>query len=193
MKIGILGGTFDPIHQGHLYAAEKAKAKLGLSQVWLMPAAQSPFKTGKKTAAFSHRLAMARLAAQTVPGLSVCALEGLLGGTSYTVDTLRRLTLLHPQDTLYFIMGADVYADFSRWKEPEEIQRLVHLVVVTRPGYRLNRHADDERIHVLSLPGIELSSEQIRGRLKSRQDCSSFLPPEVETYIQAEKLYENRG
>lgn len=197
MKIGILGGTFDPIHQGHLLIAQEAKKRLGLAQVWLMPAACSPFKQQKKAAAFSERFQMVQRAVEHIPGLYASSFEGSRGGVSYTVDTLSALCRLHPQDQFWFLLGADAYADFFHWKDPERILQLVHLVVIARPGYPLPGKKPDflsekltQKIHWLWLPGVDISSTQIREHLQEGRNCSSDLHPTTEIYIQKNHLYQ---
>ena len=200
MKIGILGGTFDPVHKGHLYIAQETKKCLGLAQVWLMPAARSPFKQEKKTASFEQRFQMIQQAVQYVPGCFATQFEGLRGGISYTVDTLQALCCLHPQDEFWFIIGADAYAGFFQWKNPQKILELVHLAVVSRPGCEI---ASDlwrnvqgitpglaERIHELKLEGMEVSSTYIRQCMERGEDEIQFLLPETLAYIRKNGLYK---
>ena len=133
-SIGILGGTFNPPHLGHLALAASAREGLGLGEVWLVPARTSPFKLGDQDPGPEHRLAMCRLAAARAPGLSVCPLELERSGPSYTVDTLRAIHASHPHSELTFIVGADTAATMPSWKEPLELLELAGLAVAARAG-----------------------------------------------------------
>ncbi len=197
MKIGILGGTFDPIRNGHLYIAQETLKRFGLAQIWFMPAAQSPFKRTRQTSPFEQRFQMIRQAVQEIPGCFASPFEGLRGGISYTVDTLQALRRLHPQDRFWFIVGADAFADFFHWKEPEKILQLVELVVVSRPGSVgienipiSSKSAWAKRVHFLLLPGMHLSSTQIRQNIAENRTYKHLLPPAVADYIQRKGLYQ---
>ena len=195
-KLGILGGTFDPVHEGHLYIAEAAKRAFRLSQVRLMPAGTSPFKQERQTAPFADRLEMVRLAVQNRPGLYPCGFEGARGAVSYTAETLAALTGLYPEDEFWFILGEDAYQEFDRWRTPEKILALARLIVVTRPGYsEIPRFPDplqalaDRWVKRLELPGMDISSTEIRRELKEGKALGDVLPPPVADYISRRGLY----
>ena len=134
MRIGILGGTFDPVHYGHLIAAETCRERLKLDQVRLIPAASPPHKPGVKIADGHARADMLSLAVSGYPEFIVDRRELKRSGPSYTVDTLRELTAEYPGHDLYFLMGADSLRDLLAWREPEEIARLATIVACNRPG-----------------------------------------------------------
>ena len=196
LRIGILGGTFDPVHAGHLYIAEAAKRAFRLSQVRLMPAGTSPFKQGQRTASFSDRLEMVRLAVQDRAGLYPCGFEGAKGAVSYTVETLTAFARLYPEDEFWFILGDDAYQEFQLWREPERILRLARLIVVTRPGYQEKPRFPEAlaelaagRVQHLELPGMDISSTRIRGQLEAGEDPGNVLLPAVKDYIARRGLY----
>ncbi len=199
MRIGILGGTFDPVHNGHLYIAGAARRAFRLAQVRLMPAGTSPFKLGRQTASFADRLEMVRQAVQDCPGLYPCGFEGAKGAVSYTAETLSAMARLYPEDEFWFILGDDAYQEFDRWREPEKILALARLIVVTRPGYQEKPCFSEAlaalaagRVEHLELPGMDISSTCIRRRMEAGEDCSGTLPPSVLRYINSRGLYSAR-
>ncbi|MEQ8835767.1 MAG: nicotinate (nicotinamide) nucleotide adenylyltransferase, partial [Lacipirellulaceae bacterium] len=133
MKLGIFGGSFDPVHNGHLLLAGSARDQLTLEEVWFLPAASQPLKPQGLVASERDRLAMLELALVGQDGFKADPIEYERGGVSYTVDTLREIRQLHPEAELYFLLGADSLADIAKWKSPEEILALATLAVVHRP------------------------------------------------------------
>ena len=199
MQIGILGGSFDPIHNGHLYMAQKALEECGLDEVWLMPAGHSPNKEESAMAPAAMRLAMCKLASGCNDRIKVCSVEVDSDETSYTYRTLQKLHADHPDDTFYFIMGADSLAYFKHWVHPEIISSLAVLLIVNRGGYsktELTAMADDIKdqfpayIRFLECPKYNISSRDIRKAIKDGINVQKELPPEVLAYIRQNGLYQ---
>jgi nicotinate-nucleotide adenylyltransferase len=199
-RIGILGGSFDPIHLGHLLIAEFAREQLHLSEVRFIPAALSPLKQNRQPTEPKHRAAMVRLAIGGNPHFRLDERELNRGGTSYTVDTLTELKAENPTAELVFIMGADSLAELSAWREPARICELAFVAVVARGGRpapdleTLQRYlpadqvADAER-HLVLLPQLEISSTDLRQRVRLGQSIRYQVPAAVEAYIASAKLY----
>lgn len=135
MRIGILGGTFDPIHLGHLRSAEETCQDLGLEKVYLIPSASPPHKIHQAVTPFNHRLAMTRLAAHISPLLEALDLEGRRPGRSYSIETLKELgRLFGPRTEIFFVLGMDAFLEIKTWKEYEHLFDYAHLVILSRPG-----------------------------------------------------------
>ena len=198
MKIGVLGGTFDPIHNGHLKIAEAARKKLGLNEVYFMPAAKTPLKEGISISAVEHRVKMVRLAIAGKPRFKLSTIELDRPGLSYTADTIAELRKqLGAETELYFIIGWDSLSQFARWREPARIIRMCRLVAVPRPGYTMpDRKALEaaipgisESLIVLDKPEIAISATEIRERVARGQSIRRLVPEEVAGYIQKNGLY----
>ena len=190
-KIGIMGGTFDPIHNGHLIAAEEVLQALDLDEVIFMPAGASPLKNAAKTASARHRHIMCVLATYDNPKFSVSTLEIDRAGITYTVDTLAELKDQRPHDALFFIVGADVIKTFSKWKNFDEILRMCKIVAVTRGGVEESNFANNyyDNIIYLKIPDVDISSSNIRTRLAQGKSPRYLLPQSVLDYICKEGLY----
>ncbi len=199
MRIGLMGGTFDPIHYGHLVAAEGARHALGLDRVFFVPAACPPHKVGRPITAAHHRHTMTLLATLSNPAFAVSTIELDRPGPSYTIDTLA--VFRHewgPAADLTFITGADALLEILNWRAPEELLAAARFVAATRPGYspegleavrqRLPENLRP-RITTLEVPALAISSSDLRYRV--RQGCPiKYLVPElVEDYIRKEGLY----
>lgn len=196
MRIGLLGGAFDPPHNGHIAVAKAVLAAKGLSRVDLLVSAQSPHANGKSnTADVQHRLAMARLAAEGHEGLGIEDCEARRPGKSYTVETLRALKHAHPGNEYYFIVGADMVADLPNWREPETCLQLATFVPVIRPGYSilvfetLPAALQSVRMNLVQVPPMEISSTRIRQAAAAGESISAWVAPAVESYIRAHRLY----
>jgi nicotinate-nucleotide adenylyltransferase len=199
MRLGILGGTFDPVHYGHLLLAETAREQCRLDQVWLVPAAIPPHKQGHELSPVAERIEMLELAVGGNPALTVSPLEAERGGVTYTVDTLEALTAEDPRRELFFLMGADSLTDLPNWRQPERICQLATIVVVRRAGQeidysRLAPLAPAERLehfrrHQVEMPLVELSSHDIRRRVAGGQSIRYRTPRAVEKYIESHGLY----
>lgn len=197
-KIGVLGGTFDPIHIGHLVTAEAVRIEYSLDKVLFVPAANPPHKQAAKVTPAIHRYIMTVMATYSNPHFSVSAIEMERPGPSYTIDTVRTLIAqLGEQTELYFITGADAVHDLPTWHDIEKLLDLCNFVAATRPG--CISMIDDvikyfgtkgrQRIHRLATPELEISSTDIRERVKKYRSIKYIVPESVEQYILKEGLY----
>lgn len=196
-RLGLLGGTFDPPHYGHLVLAQEAHWRLGLERVLFLPARQNPLKLGSGAGTDAeHRLAMVECAIEGDPWFEVSRLDLDRDGPSFTVDLLRRLSARGQQE-LFFLAGADILPELPRWHAPLEILSLATLVVATRPGTPAPDLAALERalpgaasrVQVLDIPGVAISSSEIRARVKANRPIRYLTPPRVEAYIAEHALY----
>lgn len=184
-QIGIMGGTFNPVHIAHLVAAEQAMTKLRLDEVWFIPDNIPPHKDAPLTSA-RDRAAMLDLATRDNPRFRVKLLELFRGGVSYTVDTLRYLKENAPENEYYLIMGSDQVNSFHTWKEPDEIAKMATLVGIRRPGY-----PQDPQYPLIwvDAPDIRLSSTAIRLSVKTGTSIRYLVPEKVREYIKEKGLY----
>ncbi len=196
MRIGVLGGTFDPIHLGHLIIAEEARDRLDLEEVCFVPARDPWMKAGQPLTSGHDRLSMARLAMEDNPFFRVSTLELERPGPSYTVDTLRELQEDYgPEAQLFFILGSDAFVRFDEWKDTEGILGLATLVVVDRPGATASAEAIDQQVgnagSVERVRGVhlEISAKDIRRRVAAGASIRYLVPEPVERYIYARGLY----
>lgn len=196
-RIGLLGGTFDPIHFGHLAIAEDARTALGLDRVLFIPAAQQPFKLNRTIASSKHRKTMVELACAGNEGFDVSDIELERQGISYTITTLEHLHALDAGE-LFFIIGADALVDFPKWHRAAEIPRLAQIVGVYRPGVRIDLDslvatspALRNRMSMLEGPQIELSSTEIRRRARLGRSLRYLTPDSVLAYIATHGLYRD--
>lgn len=198
MKIGLLGGTFDPIHNGHLTIAEEARKKLELDTIVFIPARHPWLKSNRDITDSQHRLAMVRLATASNPHFEISTAELDRPGPTYTIDTVEALkTEFDLLDDIYFIAGSDAIADLPRWKDPERVVALCQIVGIGRPG---TPDIDTEALKSLipgvsdclrsvDIPPIDISSTAIRERVKAGLSVRDLVPPEVENYIAEHRLY----
>lgn len=191
MKIGILGGTFDPIHQGHLLLAKKALAQLRLDLVLFMPAFVPPHKKSKRDILPApYRFEMVKLAVAEEPKFKVSDLEMNRADVSYTVDTLRELKSIYPQSEFYLIVGADNLKFMDDWHEPDQIKKMARLVVAPRPGSSLLGHKDND-FEELKMQDVPISSSEIRELFRKAEPIpTGVLPEKVQAYILKNKLYQ---
>lgn len=198
MKVGVMGGTFDPIHLAHLILAEQARVFLGLDRVLFVPAGAPWRKADRRIAPVADRVAMVRAALAGDPYFEVSLIESERRGPSYTVDTLSVLQRqLGPQAELHFILGQDALADLPNWREPTRIVQLARLAVAARPGCpppdptALERAVPGirERIDVVPMPQVDISSTDIRRRVAQGISIRFLVPAAVEAYITAHGLY----
>jgi len=204
-SVGILGGTFNPPHLGHLALARHALEALALQRVVLMPAHTSPLKPAAPDPGPEHRLRMCALLVRDTPGVSVCALEIERGGRSYTVDTLTAIHASHPDAELTFIAGADSARTLPAWREPVKILELAQLAVAARPGSsradvlaavtalpgagQEARERTAARVHFLEMPLVEVSSSQVRARAARGEPIADLVGQPVAGYIEEHRLY----
>ncbi len=187
MRRGIFGGSFDPVHNGHLVVAGAAADQLGLDVVHLVPANVQPFKDDSHAATAQQRLAMLRAAIEHHPRLIADPREIARGGTSYTVDTVREIAAEFPKDRLCLLIGADAAREFPDWKDPGAIGRLAQLAVLTRPGMELP--AVTLGATLVTVPAVDVSATMIRDRVLRGESIDGLVPPAVAAYIEAHRLY----
>ncbi len=188
MRIGILGGTFDPPHVGHLIIAEQACVQLKLDTVVFIPAYLPPHKSGSPSASGLDRLAMTRLAVRGNPSLTVSDREVKRGGVSYTIDTLKELRQRYPDARFFLIIGEDNYKTFDTWKDYRHIANLASLVVYRREDKQrgVNRHT---AVIWLDGPLVSVSSSMIRSYLRNARSVRYLVPESVARYIRKKRLY----
>ena len=188
MKIGILGGTFNPIHLGHLILAEEVRQKLGLAKIIFVPANLPPHKDNGEIVPAYHRLKMLKLAIRNNPYFSVSDIEIKRGGRSYTIDTIKEFTGTYPEDELYFIIGSDLVRYLNEWKDVREIIALVRFIVATRQGYPLENLPG--YMTTIDIRAIDISAFQIRQCIKENRSFRYLVPEAVRQYIIREGLYK---
>lgn len=197
-QICLMGGTFDPIHYGHLVVAEEVRQKFDLQRVIFIPAARPPHKRGQAISEPHHRVNMTRLATASNPYFAVSTIEIERQGLSYTIDTVQEIKALHNVDTLYFITGADAVLEILTWKEAERLLTLCTFIAATRPGYNLNNLKENlrslpaevvKKILPLEVPALSISSTDIRQRVQEGRSIKYLLPESVEEYILQQGLY----
>ncbi len=195
MRLGIMGGTFDPIHYGHLFIAEEARVLHQLDQVLFLPSGQPPHKRDTEITEAHHRLEMARIGVRSNPNFACSSIETERPGYSYTVDTLETIQIRFPNAELNYITGTDAIADFMTWKHPEKVIRMAIFLAATRPGFDieiLRKRLPEEtlsRIQLMETQAPDISSSVIRERLKANAPVRYLLPDEVLEYIQSNRLY----
>jgi nicotinate-nucleotide adenylyltransferase len=200
MRIGVFGGSFNPVHYGHLLLAESCREQCRLDVVRFIPAADPPHKQGRNLIDGHHRLEMLNLAISGHKPFEASAVEIERGGVSYTVDTLRGMRESHPDDEFFLLLGADMLSDLPSWRLPEVICELAIPVFVGRPGHPLPNPdvlrplMSAERFelvlrHTVTMPRIELSGTDIRQRVASGQSIRFRTPRAVEAYVDMHGLY----
>ncbi|GGE14190.1 nicotinate-nucleotide adenylyltransferase [Marinithermofilum abyssi] len=198
MKVGIFGGTFDPIHIGHMIMVEQALEMAGLDQVWLIPAPSPPHKQGKSITDARHRLKMTELAVADNPRLRVSRIEMERSGPSYTVDTVKALTRQYPEYQFFLIIGGDMILDLPRWHRIEEILETVEVIGLLRKGIAWNEEKlpdwIKDRLHLFT-EGVQLdlSSSLIRKKAAQGQSIRYLVPEPVRRYLEEHTIYEQRS
>lgn len=188
-RIGMFGGSFDPVHCGHLLVAQAACEELGLSRLYFIPAAQSPFKPDLIPAPAGERLRLLRLALAGQPAYEIDEQEICRGGVSFTIDTVRDCARRFPQSEFFYLIGGDHVRQLPQWREAEELARLLHFVVVPRPGENLPADQPPFRVRVLKGFPLAISSSQIRARVRAGQPLDGLVPPAVAEAIRNNRLY----
>lgn len=199
MRLGLFGGTFDPIHLGHLILAEKCREACQLDRVWFVVAGAPPHKLGDRTSV-AHRLEMARIAVAGHPAFEVSEIEANRPGPHYSVETLEAVHAERLEDELFFLIGADSLADLPHWREPARIARLATVVVVNRPGIdpALEANPPDfgpeaKPLVSVTIPPIGIASHELRQSRVEGRSIRYQVPRGVEAYIEAQGLYQRRG
>ncbi|MBI3864841.1 MAG: nicotinate-nucleotide adenylyltransferase [Planctomycetia bacterium] len=199
MRLGIFGGTFDPVHYGHLLLAEQCREQCRLDQVWFIPAGVPPHKVSEAIAAGRVRAEMLDLAIAGHEAFRVDRREIARTTPSYTVDTLTEIRTEFPAARLFFLMGADSLRDFTTWREPERILELAELAVVNRgegrpaPPDVLSGKGVIERIHHVTIPFVDISSSDLRLRVREHRSIRFLTPRAVECYLAEHRLYLESG
>lgn len=197
-RIGILGGTFDPIHFGHLVAAENVRHHFALQKVYFVPAGHPPHKEGREVAPAQHRHMMVVLATVANPYFFVSSLELDRNGPSFTIDTLRAFQSEHPKAELHFVTGVDAILELPTWEEPEALLGIARFVAVARPGYPAGRFeafrrsltpAMRDRVAYLEIPELAISSSDLRRRVREGRPIAYLAPEAVARYIHKQDLY----
>lgn len=214
IRVGVFGGTFDPVHFGHLRSVEEAREQLSLDRVLLVPAADPPHKQRRRLTPAPHRTAMLRRAVRGQSYLRVSSVEIDRPGKSFTIDTLRQLRRAYPHWQLTLLMGADAFADIATWKDYPAIFAEVDVAVFSRPTQCLAEPRDalpvavrgefryspsrrslvnqtGKRIHFLTVTALDISATEIRDRVRRDRSIRFLLPPTVERYIAAQRLYRH--
>ena len=187
MRIGVFGGTFNPIHFGHLVLAEQAYEKLSLTKVIFIPSYCPPHKKSPNIALAFHRYNMVKLAIKDNPRFEISDIEIKRKGCSYLIDTLRELKNKYSKAKLFFISGSDVSEQIARWKSIREILILSKLVLAKRPGYRLKKY--NRNISVISITELDISSSTIRRKINKVKSVRYLLPMRIYKYIKEKGLY----
>jgi len=201
-RIGVMGGTFDPIHNGHLVTAEEAWKQFQLDQVLFIPSGNPPHKDDRRSLNAEDRYLMAVIATATNPHFRVSRMEIERPGPSYTIDTVREMHRIYGRNTeVFFITGADAILEILTWKEPEAVLREATFIAATRPGYDLQRleeslpavekerHDSDPRVLVMEVPALAISSTDIRERVKQGRPITYLVPEGVAEFIEKNGFY----
>jgi len=193
MKIGIMGGTFDPIHIGHLIIAEHAREMAELDEVWFMPSSLPPHKSNDNVTGASDRLSMVEAATAGNPMFRVCDIELERGGTSYTVETAKALIGRYPEHRFSWIIGADMIAYLPNWHRIDELIQAIGFIGLQRPGYENAASGLPEAlrksVHMVVAPQLEISSTDIRDRIRDGRSVRYLLQESVLRIIEEKKLY----
>ena len=216
MRIGLFGGTFDPVHWGHLRSAEEVREAFSLDRLLFVPASIPPHKKRQPTTSARDRLEMVRLAIAKNPGFALSTVELSRPGKSYSIDTIRHFAKsLSPKNSLYFILGIDAFREIGSWKDFQELFPFCHFIVTSRPACtdsmslgrmpvavrrlfcyhprkKLYRHKSGTYLFFFRLTDIAISASEIRGRLKEGKSIRYLVPLEVESYIKKRGLYRGR-
>ncbi len=191
-RVGIMGGTFDPIHHGHLVAASEVSALFELDEVIFVPTGEPWQKPTRQVSAPEHRYLMTVIATASNPRFWVSRVDIDRAGPTYTVDTIRDISKERPGAELYFITGADALGQILSWKAPEDALHLAHFIGVTRPGYELSdAHLPIDSVTLLDVPAMAISSSDCRARVEHGQPVWYLVPDGVVQYINKHNLYRD--
>ena len=193
MKIGIFGGSFDPIHTGHAIIAQHIISSGLVDRLWFMVSPVNPLKEGKvRQVADTDRLRMVEMVSRPMEGVETSAFEFTMPRPSYTIDTLNALQAKFPNDEFYLVTGGDNWQIFNKWRNSEEILAKYHLLIYPRLGYEVNiPDSLKDRVTLVDAPIIELSSTEIRDRLANGLSVRYYVPDEVHDFIERKQLYRN--
>ncbi|MBN2615251.1 MAG: nicotinate-nucleotide adenylyltransferase [Bacteroidales bacterium] len=189
-KIGLFFGTFNPIHNGHLILASYMSQFTDLDEVWFVVSPQNPLKQKKGLLADHHRLALVRLAVEDYPQFQVTDIEFKMPRPSYTIDTLTWLSEKYPDKAFVLISGTDVFGQFHKWKNQDQILEHYGMYVYPRPGYEMGAYENHPKIKVFPAPHMEISSSFIRKGIKAKKEMHFWMPEKVYRYIEEMHFYE---
>lgn len=217
-RIGLFGGTFDPIHLGHLHAAEYVRRKSGLASMLFIPSSIPPHKDRGTAASAGDRLKMVELALEGRPGMIASSVEIDAGGVSFAIDTLRGIKRQYPESRLFYIIGVDAFQEIDTWRDYARLLEEYAFIIISRPGYHLrevkagleekyrNRVADirdanftpdtgheGANLFLLRIPALDISSTHIRACLRQGKSVRGLVPASVEAYIREKKLYREKS
>ncbi|MCF6521679.1 nicotinate-nucleotide adenylyltransferase [Streptomyces sp. JJ36] len=193
-RLGVMGGTFDPIHHGHLVAASEVAARFALDEVVFVPTGQPWQKSHQRVSPAEDRYLMTVIATASNPQFSVSRIDIDRGGRTYTIDTLRDLHAEHPDAELFFITGADALAQILTWRDAEELFSLAHFIGVTRPGHALaDPGLPDGGVSLIEVPALAISSTDCRARVERGDPVWYLVPDGVVRYISKRRLYRDGG
>ena len=194
MKIGFLGGSFDPVHFGHLMAAQDAYEQCQLDRLILVPAAQAPLKPNEVQSSAEHRLAMIRAAVEWDRRFEISDYELRRGGVSYTIDSVRHFRALYPNDELFWIIGGDQLPKLHLWKDIAELAQLVEFIFLERPGHPVKAGPDIPGLRLLRCDGqlLAISSTELRERVKRDLSLDYIVPHNAIVYIRERHLYREQ-
>lgn len=193
MRIGIYGGSFNPIHNGHTALADYIVSQGIIDEIWLMVSPLNPLKEScaSTIASYADRLEMATLATEDLKGIKVSDFENTLPRPSYTFHTLAELEHAHPEHTFSLVIGADNWQSFEKWYKHDEIADKHDIIIYKRPGCDIDQSALPKRVTLLDAPTYDISSTEIRERIKQKLDIHPYVSPKVEAYIKKQNLYQN--
>jgi nicotinate-nucleotide adenylyltransferase len=199
MRIGLFGGTFDPIHLGHLILAERCREEAGLQEIWFLPSYVPPHKTERTITRFEQRCEMVALATTGQPAFRVERIEKELPPPSFTSETLAELQERHPDNQFSLVIGGDSLRDFATWHNPQKVLELASLVAVPRPGAntvtaeelatQLGLPVERVRLKLVECPAIDIASREIRARVAAGKTIRFLVPRSIEEYVRERKLY----
>jgi len=193
-RVGVMGGTFDPVHHGHLVAASEVAARFDLDEVVFVPTGHPTFKQEQEVTVAEHRYLMTVIATASNPRFTVSRVDVDREGLTFTVDTLRDLKAQRPDAELFFITGADAIEQILTWKDAEELFTMAQFVAVTRPGHTLSVDGlPGDRVHVLEIPALAISSTDVRERARAGHPVWYLVPDGVVQYIAKHRLYRGQS
>ncbi|MGE6629228.1 nicotinate-nucleotide adenylyltransferase [Bacillus sp. NPDC077027] len=186
-KIGLFGGTFDPLHNGHLLMASEVRFQIGLDEIWFVPNQQPPHKSNRKQTSSAHRVNMVKAAIQSNPYFKLNLVEMEREGPSYTVDTVELLKKRYPDDEFFFIIGADMVEYLPKWHRIDDLLNMITFIGMKRPGFQ---GKTTYPLLFADVPAFDVSSTLVRQRMRAGEPVDYFIPEAVKSYMKEHHLYE---